>query len=57
MRRSIISVLMSTIGLGEVEALRAGLDAVHDGVAVEPERVIEAIEPLALPSWKLNETT
>ena len=35
-------------GLGGVEALRAGLGAVHDGVAaVEPERVLEIVEPLA----------
>src|SRR6266404_9567970 len=34
--------------LGRVEALRAGLGAVHDGVAaVEPERVLEIVEPLA----------
>src|SRR5665811_638619 len=35
-------------GLGGVEALRAGLGAVHDGVAaIEPERVLELVEPLA----------
>ena len=35
-------------GLGGVEALRAGLGAVHDGVAaIEPERVFEIVEPLA----------
>src|SRR4051812_15922340 len=35
-------------GLGGVEALRASLGAVHDGVAaVEPERVFEIVEPLA----------
>ena len=35
-------------GLGGVEALRAGLGAIHDGVAaVEPERVLEIVEPLA----------
>src|ERR1043165_1528465 len=34
--------------LGWIEALRAGLRAVHDGVAaVELERIIERIEPLA----------
>src|SRR5271156_237927 len=31
-----------------IEALRAGLGAVHDGVAaIEPERVLETVEPLA----------
>src|ERR1700704_4873586 len=36
-------------GLGRVEALGAGLGAIHDGVAaVEPERVLELVEPLAL---------
>src|SRR5215212_4067715 len=35
-------------GLRRVEALRAGLGAVHDGVAaVEPERVFEVVEPFA----------
>src|SRR6188508_3864951 len=35
-------------GLGRVEALRAGLDAVHDGVAaVEPEGVFQIVEPVA----------
>src|SRR6185312_11830075 len=35
--------------LRRVEALRAGLGAVHDGVAaVEPERILEIVEPLAL---------
>src|SRR5258705_3877986 len=35
-------------GLGRIEALRAGLGAVHDGVAaIEPERVLEIVEPLA----------
>ena len=35
-------------GLGRVEVLRAGLGAVHDGVAaVEAERVFEIVEPLA----------
>ena len=35
-------------GLGGVEALRAGLGAIHDGVAaVEPERVLKIVEPLA----------
>src|SRR5216684_965084 len=34
--------------LGGIEALRAGLGAVHDGVAtIEPERVLEIVEPLA----------
>src|SRR5437899_2208096 len=34
--------------LGRIEALRAGLGAVHDGVAtIEPERVLEIVEPLA----------
>ena len=34
--------------LRRIEALRAGLGAVHDGVAaVEPERVFEIVEPLA----------
>src|SRR3954447_16566805 len=34
--------------LGRVEALRAGLGAVHDGVAaVEPERILEIVQPLA----------
>src|SRR6516225_5586418 len=35
-------------GLGGVEALRAGLGAVHDGVAaVETERILEIVEALA----------
>src|SRR5438093_4272912 len=35
-------------GFGRVEALWAGLGAVHDGVAaVEPERVFEIVEPFA----------
>src|SRR6478672_13098615 len=35
-------------GLGRVEALRAGLGAIHDRVAaVEPERVLKIVEPLA----------
>src|SRR5713226_8661989 len=35
-------------GLGRIEALWAGLGAVHDGVAaIEPERVFEIVEPLA----------
>jgi hypothetical protein len=35
-------------GLGGVEILRAGLGAIHDGVAaVQPERVFEIVEPLA----------
>src|SRR5207248_5866007 len=35
-------------GFGRVEALRAGLCAVHDGVAaIEPERILEIVEPLA----------
>src|SRR5262245_45849341 len=34
--------------LGGIEPLRAGLGAVHDGVAaIEPERVLENVEPLA----------
>ena len=34
--------------LGRIETLRAGLGAVHDGVAaIEPERVFEIVEPLA----------
>src|SRR3954467_3456909 len=34
--------------LGRVEALRAGLGAVHDGVAaIEPERILEIVEPFA----------
>src|SRR6478672_1004221 len=34
--------------LGGVESLRAGLGAVHDGVAaIEPERVFEIVEPFA----------
>src|ERR1700745_3787635 len=34
--------------LGGIETLRTGLGAVHDGVAaVEPERVLEIVEPLA----------
>src|SRR4051812_2781988 len=34
--------------LGRIEALRASLRAVHDGVAaVEPERVLEIVQPLA----------
>src|SRR6516225_3324721 len=34
-------------GLGGVEALRAGLGAVHDGVAaVEAERILEIVEAL-----------
>src|SRR5262249_41982318 len=36
-------------GLRRVQALRAGLGAIHDGVAaVEPERVLELVEALAL---------
>src|SRR5262249_46309253 len=35
-------------GLGRVEALRARLGAIHDGVAaVEPERILDIVEPLA----------
>src|SRR6478672_1138289 len=35
-------------GLGGVEALRAGVGAIQDGVAaVEPERVLKVVEPLA----------
>src|SRR5258708_25417263 len=35
-------------GFRGVEALRARLGAVHDGVAaVEPERILEIVEPLA----------
>src|ERR1044071_3292373 len=35
--------------LRRIEALRAGLGAVHDGVAaIEPERVLEIVEALAL---------
>src|ERR1700694_5455991 len=35
-------------GLGRIEALRAGLGAVQDGVAtIEPERILEIVEPLA----------
>src|SRR4051794_2031389 len=35
-------------GLGGVEALRAGVGAVHDRVAaVKPERVVQGVEPLA----------
>src|SRR5215813_5089534 len=35
-------------GLGGVEALRAGLGAVHDGVAaIEAERILEIVEALA----------
>src|SRR5580692_10818432 len=34
--------------LGRIEALWAGLGAVHDGVAaIEPERVLEIVEPFA----------
>src|SRR6266404_7419865 len=34
--------------LGRIEALRAGLGAVHDGVAaIQPERILEIVEPLA----------
>src|SRR5258706_925829 len=34
--------------LGGVESLRAGLGAVHDGVAaIQPERILEIVEPLA----------
>src|SRR3954469_12030647 len=34
--------------LRRIEALRAGLGAVHDGMAaVEPERILEIVEPLA----------
>src|SRR5260221_5002288 len=34
--------------LGRIEALGAGLGAVHDGVAaIEPERILELVEPLA----------
>src|SRR5690606_36713832 len=33
-------------GLGRVEALRAGLRAVHDGMAaIELERILEIVEP------------
>src|SRR5258708_6234410 len=35
--------------LGRIEALGAGLGAIHDGVAaIEPERIFELVEPLAL---------
>src|SRR6266404_5935891 len=35
-------------GLGRIEALRAGLGAVHDGVAtIKPERVLEIVESFA----------
>src|ERR1700681_2006293 len=35
-------------GLGGIEALRAGLGAVQDGVAaIKPERILEIVEPLA----------
>src|SRR3954447_25607237 len=35
-------------GFRRVEALRAGLGAVHDGVAaIEAERILEIVEPLA----------
>src|SRR6187455_3431580 len=35
-------------GLRGVEVLRAGLGAIHDGVAaVEPERIFQFVEPLA----------
>src|SRR5580704_11138563 len=35
--------------LGRIEALGAGLGAIHDGVAaVEPERIFQLVEPLAL---------
>jgi hypothetical protein len=35
--------------LGRVQAFRAGLRAVHDGVAaVKPERILKIVEPLAL---------
>src|SRR5690606_32265327 len=34
--------------LGWIEALRAGLGAVHDGVAaIEPERILEIVEAMA----------
>ena len=34
--------------LRRVQILRAGLGAVHDGVAaIEPERIFELVEPLA----------
>src|SRR5262245_4289312 len=34
--------------LGRIEVLRAGVRAVHDGVAaVEPERILEVVEALA----------
>ena len=34
--------------LGRIEVLRAGLGAVHDGVAaIQPERIFQLIEPLA----------
>ena len=46
--RSTISALDVGDGLGRVEVFRAGLGAVHDGVAaVEPERVFQIVEPLA----------
>src|SRR5277367_1946308 len=35
-------------GLGRIEILRAGLGAIHDGVAaIQPERILEMVEPLA----------
>src|ERR1700738_161772 len=35
-------------GLGGIEVLGAGVGAIHDGVAaVEPERVLEIVAPLA----------
>src|SRR5712672_3175090 len=35
-------------GLRRIEALGAGLGAIHDGVAaIEPERILELVEPLA----------
>ena len=35
-------------GFRRIETLRAGLGAVHDGVAaIEPERILEIVEPFA----------
>ena len=46
--RSTSIFLISAMALGERQALRAGLGAIHDRVAaVEPERVLKIVEPLA----------
>ena len=47
-RRSTSIFLISAIARAGIEVLRAHVRAVHDGVAaVQPERILELIEPLA----------